>query len=86
MYLADIVSGAMLKNIVDRAKTKAVKATIESERNMAMTPELLEQAIDDEYRETTDAILDVDPEQWSRINNLAGGHAVRLRSAAGGRR
>lgn len=86
LYLADIVSGAMLKNIVDRAKTKAVKATIESERNMAMTPELLEQAIDDEYRETTDAILDVDPEQWSRINNLAGGHAVRLHSAAEGRR
>lgn len=81
LYLADIVSGAMLKNIVDRAKTRAVKASIESRRNMAITAELLKRAVDDEYAETAGTVLDVDPQQWSRVNNLAGGHAVRLRPA-----
>ena len=32
VYLADVVSGAVLKNIVDRAKTHAVKISIEDGR------------------------------------------------------
>ncbi len=32
LFLADVVSGAMLKNIVDRAKTRAVKESIETAR------------------------------------------------------
>lgn len=81
LYLADIVSGAMLKNIVDRAKTRAVKASIESGRDVELTPPLLHRAVEEEYRETAAAVADVDPVQWSRINNLAGGHAVQLRPA-----
>jgi hypothetical protein len=29
---------------------------------------LLAKAVDEEYGETRDALLDADPEQWSRIN------------------
>ena len=63
-------SGAMLKNIVDRAKTRAVKESIETGLDVALTVPLLAAAVEDEYRETRDSMADVDPEQWSRINGM----------------
>ena len=36
LFLADVVSGASLKNIVDRAKTHAVKASIASVKDVAL--------------------------------------------------
>lgn len=83
LYLGDVVSGAMLKNIVDRAKTRAVKASIETGADVALTVEMLAGAVDGEFRETRDAVLDADPAQWSRINGIAGGRVVRIRPAAG---
>ena len=83
LYLGDVASGAMLKNIVDRAKTMAVKASIDSGEDVALTVELLAAAVNDECRETRDAVLDADPVQWSRINGIAGGRVVRIRPAAG---
>lgn len=70
LFLADVVSGAMLKNIVDRAKTRAVKESIETGSDVALTVPLLAAAVEDEYRETRDSMADVDPEQWSRINGM----------------
>ena len=70
LFLADVVSGAMLKNIVDRAKTRAVKESIETGLDVALTVPLLAAAVEDEYRETRDSMADVDPEQWSRINGM----------------
>lgn len=83
LYLGDVASGAMLKNIVDRAKTMAIKASIDSGEDVALTVELLAAAVNDECRETRDAVLDADPVQWSRINGIAGGRVVRIRPAAG---
>ena len=60
----------MLKNIVDRAKTRAVKESIETGSDVALTVPLLAAAVEDEYRETRDSMADVDPEQWSRINGM----------------
>ena len=60
----------MLKNIVDRAKTRAVKESIETGLDVALTVPLLAAAVEDEYRETRDSMADVDPEQWSRINGM----------------
>lgn len=70
LFLADVVSGAMLKNIVDRAKTRAVKQSIESGENVAITISLLAAAVEDEFLETRDSMADVDPEQWARINGM----------------
>lgn len=70
LFLADVVSGAMLKNIVDRAKTRAVKESIETGSDVALTVPLLAAAVEDECRETRDSMADVDPEQWSRINGM----------------
>ena len=61
IYLADVVSGAVLKNIVDRAKTRAVKISIESGQPAAIGVDLLAKAVDEEFLETRDAVLDANP-------------------------
>ena len=70
LYLRDVVSGAMLKNVVDRAKTRAVKQSIETGQDVAITVPLLAGAVEDEYRETGDSMVDVDPVQWALINGM----------------
>ena len=52
------------------AKTRAVKESIETGLDVALTVPLLAAAVEDEYRETRDSMADVDPEQWSRINGM----------------
>jgi proteasome-associated ATPase len=79
VYMAQMASGAMLKNIVDRAKTRAVKDSIVQGRPMAIGREVVHEAIEDEFIETRDSVLDTDPVQWSKINGVAGGRAVRIR-------
>ena len=73
------MSGASLKNIVDRAKTRAVKASIETGGQVALDADLLAAAVDDEFRETRDALLDADPEQWSRVNGFETGSITAIR-------
>ena len=82
VYLADVVSGAVLKNVVDRAKTKAVKISIESSEPAAIGVNLLAKAVQEEFEETRDAVLDADPVQWSRINGFEAGHVTRIRPTA----
>ena len=79
---ADVVSGAVLKNIVDRAKTYAVKLSITTGQAAAIGINLLAKAVDEEYGETRDALLDADPEQWSRINGLEPGRVTGIRRVA----
>ena len=79
IFLSDVASGAMLKNIVDRAKTKAVKASILGGDDVALNVELLGEAVEDEFVETRGAVMDVDPVQWSRINGMDNGRVVRIR-------
>lgn len=79
--LADVMSGASLKNIVDRVKTHAVKDSITLGRPMEIGVDAVLRAVDDEFEETGDSVMDSDPVQWSKINGIAGGHAVRIRPA-----
>ncbi len=62
VYLADVVSGAVLKNIVDRAKTYAVKLSITTGQAAAIGINLLAKAVDEEYGETGTRC-------WMRIRN-----------------
>lgn len=80
LFLADVASGAMLRNIVDRAKTMAVKASIGSGSDVALDIDLLAGAVEEEFAETRDALLDADPVQWSRINGFDAGSIVRMRA------
>lgn len=79
VYLSDLVSGAMLRNIVDRAKTAAVKASIRSGDGMspvAIGPSMLGGAVDAEYRELVGSVSGVNPGQWARLNGVDGGLGV----------
>lgn len=77
--LADVVSGAMLRNIVDRAKTAAVKASVGRGEPVALDAAMIAQAVADEYRSAWDTLGDVDAAQWAKVNALGDGRAVELR-------
>jgi len=81
VHMADLVSGAVLKNIVDRAKTRAVKISIENGHPAAIDVGLLSGAVEEEFQETRDSVLDADPAQWSRINGFDNGHVTHIRPA-----
>ncbi|HJG41196.1 AAA family ATPase, partial [Bifidobacterium pullorum] len=85
VHMSDVVSGAMLKNIVDRAKTRAVKASIETGAAAALSVDMLAMAAQEEFRESVDAILDADPVQWSRIAGFESGSVTRIRPAGDAR-
>ena len=85
IHMSDVVSGAMLKNIVDRAKTRAVKASIETGAAAALSVDMLAMAAQEEFRESMDAILDADPVQWSRIAGFESGSVTRIRPAGDAR-
>lgn len=85
LYLADVACGAMLKNIVDRAKTRAVKASVVSGSPVALDAAMLGEAVADEFAETRASVLDADPVQWSRVNGLDSGRVSAIREAGGGR-
>lgn len=80
LYLADLVSGAMLRGIVDRAKTAAVKQAIEYGNDVRLTRELLANAVDAQVRQTRETIVGVDPRQWSKVNGIGGGHITEIRT------
>ena len=45
----------------------------------AIGVDLLAKAVDEEFLETRDAVLDANPEQWSRISGLEAGRITRIR-------
>ena len=61
---------------------KALKISIEDGRPAAIGVDMLAKAVDEEFMETQDAVLDADPEQWSRINGLDAGHVTSIRQVA----
>ena len=63
-------------------QTRAVKISIEDGQPAAIGVDLLAKAVDEEFMETQDAVLDADPEQWSRINGLDAGHVTSIRQVA----
>ena len=42
----------------------------------------MQKAVQEEFEETRDAVLDADPVQWSRINGFEAGHVTRIRPTA----
>ena len=85
VWFADVTSGAMLRNIVDRAKTDAVKSSIRSGSDVAIDVDMLASAVQEEYEQTCDEILDADPQQWSRVNGIGDGRVVAIRRPSGER-
>lgn len=75
LHYRDFASGAMIANIVDRAKKAAIKAQIR-QRDGGLRLEHLYQAIDAENRENEDLPNTSHPELWTRLLSK---HTVRGR-------
>jgi proteasome-associated ATPase len=82
LYLKDLASGAIIENIVNRAKFLAVKALIESDRKGISIDHIL-QALRAEFKENEDLPSNTNPSEWHRIIGKGGERVVRIRSLQG---
>jgi proteasome-associated ATPase len=79
LYFKDFASGAMIENIVRRAKKLAVKREIASEERGVRLADLLE-SIRQEYRENEDLPNTTNPDDWARISGKKGERIVFIRT------
>jgi proteasome-associated ATPase len=84
LYFKDFNSGAMIQNIVDRAKKSAIKSRIETGANGLRVSQLLE-AITDEFAENEDLPNTTNPDDWARISGKKGERIVYIRTLVSGK-
>jgi proteasome-associated ATPase len=78
-YFKDFSSGAMIENIVARAKKMAVKRLIDSgERGIRV--EDLHTAVRDEFKENEDLPNTTNPDDWARISGRKGERIINVRT------
>ena len=78
---ADFMSGAVLSNIVDRAKKAAIKDFLSSGTDPAqkgLTLEHLLSAAEEELRDQEDLVNTADPQAWSRVVGASSSPVVRI--------
>ena len=78
MYFKDFASGAMIENIVRRAKKLAIKREIAGDGRGIRTQDLLE-SIRQEYKEHEDLPNSTNPDDWAKISGKKGERIVFLR-------
>ncbi|MBV9936196.1 MAG: proteasome ATPase, partial [Actinobacteria bacterium] len=78
MYFKDFSSGAMIENIVRRAKKLAIKRTIANEGKGIRLDDLL-RSIRQEYKEHEDLPNSTNPDDWAKISGKKGERIVFLR-------
>ena len=79
LYFKDFNSGAMIQNIVDRAKKMAIKDLLETGQRGLRVEHLL-QACSDEFRENEDLPNTPNPDDWARISGKKGERIVYIRT------
>jgi proteasome-associated ATPase len=84
LYFRDFNSGAMIENIVDRAKKMAIKDLIESDQKGLRVQHLL-QAVVDEFKENEDLPNTTNPDDWARISGKKGERIVFIRTLISGK-
>lgn len=75
LYFRDFNSGAMIANIVDRAKKHAIKAVISGDGE-GITEEHLLRAVGEEFVENEDLPNTSNPDEWARISGRPTGRVV----------
>ncbi|HEX2028585.1 MAG TPA: proteasome ATPase [Nitriliruptorales bacterium] len=83
LYFKDFNSGAMVQNVVDRAKKYAIKRLI-AQRERGLKLEDLISAIRDEWRENEDLPNTTNPDDWARISGKKGERIVYVRTLISG--
>ncbi|RNE49149.1 proteasome ATPase [Corynebacterium alimapuense] len=76
---SDFVSGAMIANIVDRAKKLAIKDHLSQISDAGVSPEHIRQAVVTEQQESEDLPNTANPDEWSRITGRHGSRVVAAR-------
>jgi len=79
LYYRDFASGAMIENIVRRAKKLAIKREIAHESSGIRTQDLLD-SIRQEYKENEDLPNTTNPDDWARISGKKGERIVYVRT------
>jgi proteasome-associated ATPase len=82
LYFKDFASGAMIENIVRRAKKSTIKRTIAGEGKGLNTDDLIA-AIHQEYKENEDLPNTTNPDDWARISGKKGERIVYIRTLVG---
>ena len=84
LYFKDFNSGAMIQNIVDRAKKMAIKDLLETDQKGLRVQHLL-QACVDEFKENEDLPNTTNPDDWARISGKKGERIVFIRTLITGK-
>ncbi|OON82268.1 proteasome ATPase [Streptomyces tsukubensis] len=84
LYFKDFNSGAMIENIVGRAKKMAIKAFLEQNQKGIRVSHLL-QACVDEFKENEDLPNTTNPDDWARISGKKGERIVYIRTLVTGK-
>ena len=79
LYFKDFASGAMIDNIVRRAKKDAIKREISGGPRGLRTEDLL-QAVTQEFKEHEDLPNTTNPDDWARISGKKGERIVYVRT------
>jgi proteasome-associated ATPase len=84
LYFRDFNSGAMIQNIVDRAKKAAIKSVLDTRQPGLRVQHLLD-AIVDEFAENEDLPNTTNPDDWARISGKKGERIVYIRTLVTGK-
>jgi proteasome-associated ATPase len=82
LYFKDFNSGAMIENIVRRAKKDAIKRFLSTGEKGIKQEDLLH-AIRDEFKENEDLPNTTNPDDWARISGKKGERIVYVRTLLG---
>jgi proteasome-associated ATPase len=84
LYFKDFNSGAMIENIVARAKKMAIKDFLETEQKGLRMQHLMTACID-EFKENEDLPNTTNPDDWARISGKKGERIVYIRTLVTGK-
>jgi proteasome-associated ATPase len=84
LYFKDFNSGAMLENIVARAKKSAIKDFLDTGVKGIRVAHLLSACVD-EFRENEDLPNTTNPDDWARISGKKGERIVFIRTLVAGK-
>ncbi|MYV97360.1 proteasome ATPase [Streptomyces sp. SID3343] len=84
LYFKDFNSGAMIENIVGRAKKMAIKDYLEHRQKGIRVAHLLAACVD-EFKENEDLPNTTNPDDWARISGKKGERIVYIRTLVSGK-
>ncbi len=84
LYFKDFNSGAMIQNIVDRAKKMAIKDFLTVGQKGIRVEHLLASCVD-EFKENEDLPNTTNPDDWARISGKKGERIVYIRTLINGK-